>query len=145
MKVEAHYAGGFAFDVQAGKHQLRFDTKAPVGQDTGPSPKEIMLATILGCSGMDIAGLLKKYRIAPTKFSMTADANAVDTHPKIFPRIDVTFDFAGTELDVAKIVEAAKLSMTKYCGVSAMINPTSPIHYKVIVNGETVSEDQAKF
>jgi len=145
MKVDAKYVGGYAFDVQAGKHQLRFDTKAPVGQDSGPSPKEIMLATILGCSGMDVAGLLKQHKITPTSFTMSADATAVDTHPKIFPRIDVSFVFEGTDLDTAKIIESAKLSMTKYCGVSAMINPTSPIHYRVIVNGQTVAEAQAQF
>ena len=42
-------------------------------------------------------------------------------------------------------VEAVTLSMTKFCGVSAMVAPTSPIFYSVVVNGEIEGRDQAHF
>ena len=126
-------------------HHLLFDTTPPVGGDQGPSPKAVMLSTILGCSGMDVAGLLRKYRMQPSRFHMTADATPRAEHPKIFPRIDVTFEIDGEGLDHAKIIEAVGLSMTRYCGVSAMIAPTSPIHYQVLVNGRKISEGVAQF
>jgi putative redox protein len=145
MHVDMIFKSGSEFEASIGKHKFSFDTVAPFGRDHAPSPKAVMLASILGCSGIDVAGFLKKYRMNPTKFSMTADANARDEHPKIFPRIDVEFNFEGTDLDAAKLIEAVQLSMTKYCGVSAMIAPTSPIFYRVMVNHEEVASGEAKF
>jgi putative redox protein len=145
MHVDMNFKSGSEFEATIGRHKISFDTVAPFGRDQAPSPKAVMLASILGCSGIDIAGFLKKFKMTPTKFSMSADATARDEHPKIFPRIDVEFIFEGQDLDVSKLIESVQLSMTKYCGVSAMIAPTSPIFYRILVNQEEVSQGEARF
>lgn len=145
MHAEAHHIDGLAFEARIGQHRFTFDTIAPAGNDRGPSPKAVFLSTILGCAGMDVAGLLKKHRMNPTKFWMTADADARQEHPRTFPKIEVTFQLEGNGLEAEKVLEAVQLSMTKYCGVSAMISPTSPIHFRVLINATEIGAGEAKF
>jgi putative redox protein len=145
MIVEATYISGLEFRVSAGAHQITFDAKAPMGKDHGPSPKEMLLGAVLGCTGMDVAGLIKKYKMDPEEFTLVAEAVARDEHPKIFPRLDICYRFKGRDLDAAKIQQAVELSMTKYCGVSAMVADASPIYYSIEVNGEVTGKGQANF
>ena len=145
MIVEATHAGGLEFQVSTSSHKVIFDAKAPMGKDHGPSPKEMFLASILGCTGMDVAGLVKKYKMEPDEFSLSAEATARDEHPKIFPRIDIIYRFKGQDLDPAKIQQAVELSMTKYCGVSAMVAEALPLHYSIEINGEITGKGQARF
>lgn len=145
MKAEVAHINAMTFIARMGKHEVTFDTKAPAGKDQGASPKEMLLSSILACSGMDVASLLRKYKMTPEKFSMRAEATPRDEHPRIFPRIDIAFAIDGEGLDLEKIKEAVHLSMSKYCGVSAMINATSPIHYVIELNGKVVFADQAGF
>jgi len=42
-----------------------------------------------------------------------------------------------------QVLKAVNLSMTKYCGVSAMIAKAAPIYYKVNINGSEVGSGQA--
>jgi putative redox protein len=145
MIVEATHAGGLEFHVRAGDHQVILDAKAPTGKDHGPSPKEMLLAAVLGCTGMDVAGLIKKYKMEPDEFSLIGEAIARDEHPKIFPRMDVIYRLKGKDLDAAKIQQAVELSMTKYCGVSAMVAEAAPIYYTIEINGEVTGKGQARF
>lgn len=145
MQVIGKYLSSLSFEFQSGSHQFVLDTKPPLSKDLGPSPKEMLLASIAGCSGIDVASLLKKYRQSPTSLNITASAEARQEHPRIFGRIDLLFAFEGQELDSEKISEAVRLSMTQYCGVSAMVFQTSPIFYLVLLNGRQVAEGKAQF
>jgi putative redox protein len=145
MRVEAIYQGGFEFQASNGRHQVVMDSKAPLGKDHGQTPKELLLAAILGCSGMDVAGLLKKYHLAPSKFTMSASAEQTDGHPKTFTSVQISYFLEGEGLDSEKIKEAVHLSMTKYCGVSAMVAVSVPINYTIAVNGKEIASGRAEF
>ena len=149
MKAIVEWKEAMTFEAKAREHTFTLDTASLGGRDRGATPKEALIASILGCSGMDVVAILKKQRIELKSFSMTGNAEARDTHPRIFPKIDVVFDLRvemkNPETDIPKVVGAVALSMTKYCGVSAMVAPTSPIFYTVLVNGEIEARDQANF
>lgn len=145
MRIEAKHSGGMSFSTRIGQHSFTMDAKPPIGRDTGASPKELLLAAIAGCSGMDVAALLRKYRMTPSSFTIDCEATPRDEHPRIFPRIDLRFVIIGEGLDLEKIKEAVTLSLTKYCGVSAMVADTSPIFYKIVVNDSEIAKGQAQF
>lgn len=149
MKATLNWKDTMSFEGSVRNHSFTLDTASLGGKDLGPSPKEMLIATILGCSGMDVVGLLKKFRIPLRSFKLIGNAEARETHPKIFPQIDIVFDLqvelTNREVELPKIIESVELSLTKYCGVSAMIAPTSPIFYSVIVNGEIEGRGEAKF
>lgn len=137
---------GMSFETQIRTHRFQQDvSREQGGEDSGPSPKEHLLAAVIGCTGMDVVSILAKMRASFETCEVEAEAAARDEHPRIFPRIDVTFRLQGVGLQSEPVIKAVRMSLTKYCGVSAMIDPTSPIYYRIFVNDQKVHEDQADF
>lgn len=150
MKAELFHESGMSFKGLVRGHTVLMDAKAEHGgTDRGPSPKELLLESILGCTAMDIVSLLKKHRIEPLYFKLIAEGETTETYPKIFQSIELVFDlqvrYDDPETERARVLEAAALSMSKYCGVSAMIAPTSPIYYTIRINGEIEYRGEADF
>ncbi len=144
MKVAVKWNNGLQFTGSAGEHQMLMDTVAPLGSDSAASPKQVLLMAICGCSGMDVISLLKKYKQTVESFSIFPDATAVETQPKVFNDLHLTFELKG-EIDPKLALEAVKLSMTKYCSVSAMVSKVTKITYAVEVNGNAAGEGAADF
>jgi putative redox protein len=147
MQTSITWQAGLAFQTEIRGHQGLIDAKKEVGgQDLGPTPKELLLIAISGCAGMDVVSLMKKMRVNYDRFSVKASAELTKGDPpSIFSRVDLEFSVSGSDLDVAKIEKSVTLSMTKYCGVSAMIVKASPIFFTVLINGEKKAEGQAQF
>ena len=78
-------------------------------------------------------------------FSVEAEGELTEgTHPSIFKEINLTFKIKG-DVETSKATEAVQLSQTKYCGVSAMVSTSVPIHYTIEINEKKVGTGQAKF
>jgi putative redox protein len=106
------------------KHWVAMDGSQTFGgSEAATSPMELFLLSLGGCSGMDVASLLKKMRVQYNKFEIHIDAERSEDHPKVYTRIDVTYKFWGPDLESnkAKIERAITSSQDKYCSVSAMI------------------------
>jgi len=120
-----------AFDSQIDNHTVRIDTAGLLGDDSGPSPKKILLSALAGCTGMDVVSLLKKMRVSFTDFEMDIDADLTEEHPKVYSEIRILYRVFGTQLNKDKVKKAVDLSQEKYCGVSAMLEKNSPITYNI--------------
>jgi len=120
-----------AFDSQIDKHTLRMDAPEIMGDDSGPSPKKILLAGLAGCTGMDVVSLLKKMKVSYTSFEMDIEADLTEEHPKVYSEIRLIYRFTGENLNRGKIEKSIKLSQEKYCGVSAMLRKNCPIIYSI--------------
>lgn len=144
MKISMNWQGDMTFVGTDGRNSVTMDTQAPIGRGAALSPKQMCLASICGCTGIDVASLLKKYKQTVRTFRMEADAPTTEGYPSVFAHVQLDFFLEG-EIESAKAIEAVELSQTKYCGVSAMIAKACPIHYRVHVNGTKVHEGQANF
>jgi putative redox protein len=102
-----------------------------MGDDSGPSPKQLVLAGLAGCTGMDVASLLKKMRVEYDSFEIYTEADLTEEHPKVFSEIRLVYRFKGENIDKAKVEKAVNLSKDRYCGVSAMLKKNSPIHFRI--------------
>lgn len=111
----------------------------------GPSPKELALAALCGCTGTDVIDLMKKFEVSYASFELEARADLTDKHPKVFKQIDLSYKVTGAQGDVAMVAEAAKRSTHQYSGMAAMLSKACPILYTVIVNGETIAQGEASF
>jgi putative redox protein len=111
----------------------------------GPSPKELALAALCGCTGTDVIDLMAKFQVSYDSFELEARADLTDHHPKIFKQIDLSYKVSGAKGDLAMVAEAAKRSTHQYSGMAAMLSKACPIMYTVIVNGETTAQGQAIF
>lgn len=84
-------------------------------------------------------------RVQLDSCDVNAQSETTETYPAIFKEILVQFLIKGPDIKPEQAMKAVRLSMTKYCGVSAMINPTSPIRYQVFLNGSQIGEAMADF
>jgi putative redox protein len=84
--------------------------------------------------------ILKKQRQEIASFKAEVEGERVQVgEAKPFKDIYVVFYLEGN-IKGDKAAKAAQLSFEKYCSVSKTLEPTATIHYKVVLNGETLSK-----
>jgi len=130
-KIKTIWKDKMAFDSQIDNHTLRIDTGGALGDNSGPSPKKLLLASLAGCTGMDVVSLLNKMRVPFTNFEMEIDADLTEEHPKVYEEIRIIYRIFGNDLNQEKVEKAIDLSQEKYCGVSAMLKKNSPVNYSI--------------
>ncbi len=119
--VNTVFNEGMAFTANINGHNVIMDTNADEGGgDTGPSPKRLMLASLAGCTGMDVVSILDKMKVEYSDFSIDVHAALTTEHPKFYNMVKVTYKIKVAEADKPKMVKAVNLSQETYCGVSAM-------------------------
>ena len=145
MKTKSTWTEKMKFDAESRNFKIQMDAKSPMGSDSAMTPKELLLLAVSGCTGMDVVALLKKFKQPFETFSVDAEGELTEgTHPSIFKEIHLTFKITGN-VEALKAIEAVQLSQTKYCGVSAMVVKSVPIHYTLLINEKKVGSGQAKF
>ena len=133
--VTTTWVNKLAFDSEVNNHIVRIDAKPPIGDDTGPGPKALLLTALTGCTGLDVASLLPKMRVPFDSLVVEAEAEQTEEHPKVYKSIQLTFRIAGKDIREDKVREAIELSQEKYCGVTAMLRAHCPITWELVVEG----------
>lgn len=121
-------------------HIVNVDSRPEFGgNDMGPSPMELVLMGVAGCSSIDMISILKKQRQEITSFKADVEGVRVQIgEAKPFKEITVVFYLEG-DINEEKAARAAQLSFDKYCSVSKTIEPTATIKYKVVLNNITLN------
>ena len=104
------------------------------GSDAGIRPKELLLLSLAGCTGSDVASILDKMRVPYKKFQVDIEAEMAQEHPKVYTKIEVVYRFWGENLENAKLERAIELSETTYCAVSAMLKKSCEVITRYEVN-----------
>lgn len=104
------------------------------GSDAGIRPKELLMLSLGGCTGSDVASILGKKKIKLDGFEMNISADVAEEHPQVFTKMHLEYVFYGKNLPVKDIERAIELSLTKYCSVTAMLQKAIPIEhsYKIV-------------
>jgi putative redox protein len=100
------------------------------GEGAGLRPKAMMLASLAGCSGLDVASLIEKMKLEVDDFKIETSANLTEEHPKIYDQVTVEYHFYGANLNEAKLQRAVDLSVEKYCGVMEMFRKFATVEVK---------------
>jgi putative redox protein len=132
------------FTAVAGEQSAPIDAPAPLGDGSALSPKQLLLAAICGCTGIDVAARMRKLRQNLTALSIEAEAPKREGKPATFDSVTLDFFFEG-EVDEAVAIEAVRASQSEDCGVSAMVAAHCPIHYRVHLNGHLAHTGTASF
>jgi putative redox protein len=103
------------------------------GTNSGPTPMELVLTGLGGCTAMDVITILHKKKQDVTNFEIYLHADRATDHPMVFTDITVEFVVTGRNIDEVAVNRAVELSETKYCSVNAMLRKTATIHTKVTV------------
>ena len=121
--VSTSFIEGMAFTAGINGHEVVMDTTTDDGgKDSGPSPKRLMLASLSGCTGIDIVSILNKMKVGFSNFSIDIHAALSNEYPKIYNHVKITYKIKLAEEDKPKMIKAVSLSQEKYCGVYAMFS-----------------------
>jgi putative redox protein len=97
---------------------------------TGSSPMELVLIGLCGCTGYDVASILGKKREPFTSIEVRAEAERAATAPTVYTEIRLVYRVGGNVSRKA-VEDAVRLSEEKYCSVSAMLQKTAKISYRI--------------
>lgn len=132
MKVTVNWKHGMSFEGGTEEHTVKVDTTAAGGgSNTGMSPKQLLLVSVCGCTGMDVADMLEKMRVPFTRLDISAEAEQTSEHPKVFKYIHITYYTDAGKENEDKVKRAVELSQTKYCGVSIMLKKHCEVNYQI--------------
>jgi putative redox protein len=133
-KVDVTWTGEMSFEADVNGFKLAMDADEKVGgQNKGPRPKPLTLASLGGCTAMDVISILKKMRIEPEWFNIEVEGELTEEHPKSYHTIRLTYMFKGQNLDREKLQKAVDLSHERYCGVSALLRKGAVIESRIVV------------
>jgi putative redox protein len=112
--------------VAASGHTITVDGDSQAGN----SPTELVLIALCGCTGYDIASILRKKREPFTSLEVSAEGDRASTPPTVFTEIRLLYRVGG-EVTHKAVEDAVKLSKEKYCSVSAMLEKTAKISFRI--------------
>jgi putative redox protein len=97
---------------------------------TANSPMELVLIGLCGCTGYDVASILRKKREPFTSLEVRAEAERAAEPPTVYTAIQLTYIVSG-KVSRKAVEDAVRLSKEKYCSVSAMLEKTAKITAKI--------------
>jgi putative redox protein len=107
-------------------HEIVVDGESKAGN----SPMELVLIGLCGCTGYDVASILRKKREPFTSLEVRAEAQRSANPPSVYTEIKLIYRVGGNASHKA-VEDAVRLSEEKYCSVSAMLQKTAKIRFEI--------------
>ena len=103
------------------------------GNGKAMSPMKALLASLGGCTGIDVLMILQKMREDVKEVNVYMDYERAPNYPKIYTKIHIKYVIVGNVKEES-VEKAIKLSEEKYCSISAMLSKTTEItrSYEII-------------
>ena len=133
MKISTKYQGDMRFASEDTPSVIMDAALQGGGKGEAPSPKQMVLHGLAGCTGMDVAMILGKKKVSFEKFEIDVEAEQTQYHPKVFKSIKLTYRFTADPADRTAIERAVELSRENFCGVSAMLEKTAAIEHEIVI------------
>jgi putative redox protein len=138
-EIDVQWMGKMQFNALVNVHTIVMDGPEKVGgEDNGPIPKPFVLTALAGCTGMDIAAILRRGDKKVDDFDMKVIGEISKRVPIEYIAIHVIYEFKGTAENKEAALNAVTDSQEKYCGVSSMLKKALPVTWEVKYNGELI-------
>jgi putative redox protein len=132
-EINCAWTGDMAFEADIMGHRVRMDiAEADGGRDSGVRPKPLILASLAGCTGVDVVSILRKMRQNLSWFNIRAEGELSQEQPARYVSFRLVYEFKASDgLDPAKVRQAVELSQDKYCGVTATLKSAGPVDWEI--------------
>lgn len=145
MKANLSWNQGMEFECQNRGLKSKIDSLVEFGgKDLAPTPKELLMNAMMGCTAMDVVSMLKKMRQELTSFNMEISVEKTTEHPIHFKTAELIYKLKGP-IEREKAIKAVESSLTKYCGVNYIVSKTCSISYQLFLNDELVQSGKTNF
>jgi putative redox protein len=99
-------------------HPVMMDSSpASGGSDSAARPVEVLLASLGGCTGMDLVSILRKMKTEPKSLKIEIEDERATEYPKVFTKLHLSYYVTG-EVPEANLKKAIDLSLAKYCPIA---------------------------
>ena len=99
----------------------------------GPSPMEMLLLGLGGCSAIDVVHILKRMRQPVEDCQVELSAERALMPPRVFTSILARYTVIGSGLAQERVIEAVRLSADKYCSASVILGKAVEITREISV------------
>ncbi len=123
-------------------HRVVTDALAPHGDDRGPSPVELLLVALAGCTAMDVVSILTKQRLAVRRFAVHCEGDRATDHPRRLTAVRLVFELEGEGLLQEAVERAVQLSLERYCSVFGTLLHPPAVATQVVIGPPTPSADR---
>jgi putative redox protein len=135
MQAQLQWIDGWQFVARAGEGPaVVIDGRKPRG---GPSPMELVLMGVAGCTAIDVILVMEKKRINVTGFQVNISGERAQEHPRRYTHIQIEYVLTGTGIKPSAVERAIQLSEEKYCSAIGSLNAAFEHSYRIIDAGET--------
>jgi putative redox protein len=125
-KATVVYAGDDLFiGTPPSGHAQVIDVKGD--RKAAPTPIEMLLVSVAGCTAADVQSILEKKRQEVTAYRVEITGTRAEEHPRKFVTMHVHHIVEGRGVSEKAVADAVELSDTKYCSVAATVRPTTTI------------------
>jgi putative redox protein len=128
--VELEWKGDLSFNVGVDEHLIVLDG---VDENKGLCPKPLMLASLAGCTAMDVATYLKGTRTKYKTFHVEVTGELSKEKPQTYVKVHIKYTFTGMDLDQGAIQKAVKISVDEQCGVLMMFRKFAEVSYEIVI------------
>ena len=135
MQAQLKWVDGWQFVARAGDGPaVVIDGHEPHG---GPSPMQMVLMGVAGCTAVDVILVMEKKRINVTDFQINIAGERAEEHPRRYTHIRVEYVLTGTGISERAVERAIQLSEEKYCSAIGSLNATIEHSYRIIDQSAT--------
>ena len=99
------------------------------GSEAASNPMELLLMSLGGCTGSDVASILHKKRVPLDHLQVVVTGERALEHPRIYNKIHLEYVFYGEGLKTSDLESAVALSQDKYCSVTAMLKASCEVSH----------------
>lgn len=99
----------------------------------GMKPADLLLLSLIGCSGYDVVTILMKQRQKITGIAISATGDQLDGEPFTFTKIRIDYHIHGTNINPDFVARAIELSEKKYCSVYNTLRNSVELTSKFVI------------
>lgn len=130
MHAQLQWVDAWQFVARAGDGPaVVIDGHKPRG---GPSPMEMILMGVAGCTAVDVILVMEKKRVNVMDFCVNITGQRAEEHPQRYTHIHIEYVLSGTDIPPKAVKRAIELSEEKYCSALASICAELDHSYRII-------------
>lgn len=124
------------------KEGMRFEARTEAGAVTSidgegtlsPSPTLLLLESLAGCAGIDVAEILRKGRQTLEELVVDVTGTRREETPRYFTRVRLVFRIRG-DVERSAAERAVELSLERYCSVLHSLRKELTVDAEVALDG----------
>ncbi len=144
--IKTTWLNDLHFRTNIDRETINFDARyKDIDSKDGAAPLRVFLSSIIACSSMMAASVLKDQSIKFKNFhsDIETEHESSQQNPHHITRFDIRYFFEGLTANDEKIaIDAIKQSHEKYCPMIVMIEKIAPVQYEIYNDNKLIGQSE---